>query len=717
MKLSRLEVRNYRSIRDQTEDDAIIFDGLDCIIGKNNAGKSNILKAIQYLLNGEKRDEEIHWQRNNDNIIDVRGYFVVEERDFQLLEIENKREAVKQQMLDKNLLGICRRSNKKDLEVISLYPNEKRLQKDEFKKNHLKTWDNKNDKVEFKKKMLGQYPELEKYLTEGKEQNKGEWTKAYQKFVQEMPEEIDFMPMPAAPKTGISADLQNMLPKVISVPAVKEISDATKTSRAGELGSLLSELASEVQDDLDQAIEEAISDVYKQLNVVKDNKGNIIDERHEGVKIIEDQITSYVAENFENIGVSLEFPAPESQVMFKNAQVWIDEKGFSKVTADNVGEGVKRILIFSLFRTLADLAMNNLQLSEDSEEFGDEITDVSRSLLILYEEAELFLHPELQKILIHTFSQLYKSGAQVIFSTHSPFMIQPPSLQTINLVKKDSDKGTQVTLFNSIIEKEEKRYQNTLLQIENVSNYIFADKVLLVEGESDRLIIEKLGSYLNEEWNFDKTGIPILVVHGKGRIPLFKDFLSSLGIQVYTLLDIDCVDGIVCKSCSKDSVKAKRDEFVEKCRELAEENENNIVNADYVGKLGGQYTWEENFAKLEVMLEKLDNKLMVSDKEIGALQALIQKVQDDSWKEVLKDDDKDINKMRCNLVKELLENDILLLSGDIEDYYPDSDISSKIDAALNFSPGEYNKEELKSLFVEFEEGITDVESFFKQIFG
>jgi predicted ATP-dependent endonuclease of OLD family len=53
MRLVKVEIQNYRSIKRLVEESSLSFGGRDCLVGKNNAGKSNILEAILYLLGDE----------------------------------------------------------------------------------------------------------------------------------------------------------------------------------------------------------------------------------------------------------------------------------------------------------------------------------------------------------------------------------------------------------------------------------------------------------------------------------------------------------------------------------------------------------------------------------------------------------------------------------------------------------------------------------------
>jgi putative ATP-dependent endonuclease of OLD family len=550
MRLVRLEIRGYRSIKEQTDRKAIRLNGLDCLVGRNNAGKSNILEAILYLLGEVRYSQDLHHGLDPSRVVDVRGYFRVDESDFDRLKIENKKQRVKELVLADGTIGICRRSDNGQMEVVGHYPKEDRLRKERFEGFHSGAWEEKKDKKDFKDRMQAEYPELTGFLTQGKEENKGEWIAAYAQFIRARPEGVEFTQLPIAPPTGLPADLSNMLPRPVFVPAVKEVAEVTKTTRSAELGSLLSELSSEIHEELDEAIEQAMAEVYRRLNIVTDvGTGQAVDERHFGVRSIERQLSRYVSETFQDVSVSLEFPNPESKVMFDNARIWIREAGFDQVPVDSVGQGVKRVLIFSLIRTLADLRQGQLTVSGDEgEEKQPEIA--RRPLLVLYEEAELFLHPGLQTILLKAFATLKESGDQVIFTTHSPFLLRGSLLSTINLVTKDVEKGTQNIEFHSVLNQQDKRTKDRLLQLQNVSSYIFADKVVLVEGASDRIVLGKLGPALSREWDFEQCGIPILAVTGKGDLPMFRNFLAELSIVTFVVTDLDAAKDIVMRLCS-----------------------------------------------------------------------------------------------------------------------------------------------------------------------
>jgi len=717
MKLVRLEIRNYRSVKELVDDKAIVFQGLDCLVGRNNAGKSNILKAISFLLAGERLSDDLYYGRDTSLIIDVRGYFEVAESDFELLKIENKRELMREQVLDDGTIGICRRTDTSDLQLMGYYPEPERLRKGNFEGFHGEAWEQKAGKEDFRQRMQSEYPELVPFLGPGKESNKGEWLDAHDKFIAARAEGVEFVKLPAPPPTGISADLSNMLPRPVFVPAVKELSDATKTTKTAELGGLLAELSLEVQEELDELIEAALADVSKRLNVVRDRlTGAVIsDERHPGVTAIENQITGYMAETFRDIAVDLEFPNPESKVMFDNARIWVEEQGFGRVGVEYAGEGVKRVLVFSLIRTLVDLRQGSLCVRADRDGV-DGARNGRRSLLILYEEAELFLHPGLQGILQGAFQKLRDSGDQVVFSTHSPFMIPSPLASTINLVRKDPEEGSKVVEAHRRLSSLGGREQTRLLQIQNVSSYIFSERVVLVEGESDRIVLRKLAPALDPKWHFDQEGIPILSVTGKGDLPLFHDFLSGLGIRTFVLTDLDSVDDTVTRLCGNEPVKDTREQLLGKCQQLVDAGAFPPgIDSRHVSKLVESRDWTDVFERLHCLCEALAAGALPTDEQIGCLERLLTKGQVDPRRRALRSGDPDVQVLRLALVELLLAEDVLCLNGTIEDYYQSQ--GHGVEPALQFDPTSMSRGELCSHFTLLSNGqTTDMEAFLRAVF-
>ena len=82
----------------------------------------------------------------------------------------------------------------------------------------------------------------------------------------------------------------------------------------------------------------------------------------------------------------------------------------------------------TLIRHLADLKLN-----------AEERTTTT---ILLIDEPELYLHPQAIEILRESLKTLSKQGYQIIFSTHSPFMITEKDVANTILVRKNQQLGT-----------------------------------------------------------------------------------------------------------------------------------------------------------------------------------------------------------------------------------------------------------------------------------
>jgi hypothetical protein len=103
--------------------------------------------------------------------------------------------------------------------------------------------------------------------------------------------------------------------------------------------------------------------------------------------------------------------------------------------------------------------------------------------------------------------------------------------------------------------------------------------------------------------------------------------------------------------------------------------------------------------------------------KINGLKGKAGEIGENGWKQPIVDDYEQLNSIREEVRVKLLEENILVLMGDIEDYYPEVEPRNKIEAALEFSATEYSPDELRTHFVNIpDKGKTDVEVFLESIF-
>ncbi len=157
--------------------------------------------------------------------------------------------------------------------------------------------------------------------------------------------------------------------------------------------------------------------------------------------------------------------------------------------------------------------------------------------LLIIDEPELHLHPKWQSLFLDVLIDLAETtNNQFILSTHSISFINKNTISNIIRVYKDNNSSNVVT-----IDKSNLMAAKDLLHIINSYNnekIFFADKVVLVEGKSDKLIFEKLIKYYLSL--YDKTEIiEVVEVDGKLNLEKYRKFLESFYIENYIIADLD----------------------------------------------------------------------------------------------------------------------------------------------------------------------------------
>jgi predicted ATP-dependent endonuclease of OLD family len=155
--------------------------------------------------------------------------------------------------------------------------------------------------------------------------------------------------------------------------------------------------------------------------------------------------------------------------------------------------------------------------------------------VILIDEPGLYLHAKAQRDIL---KNLEKAGgtAQVIFSTHSPYLIETDKLERIRLVEKLGEKGTVIqNKIHAASDKETLTPILTAIGLElnqGISNVDRIDNVI-VEGASDYYYLNAFREILGAKGpNFISGG-------GAGNMPFVGTILQGWGCKVVYLYDSD----------------------------------------------------------------------------------------------------------------------------------------------------------------------------------
>ncbi|MGE5409670.1 MAG: ATP-dependent nuclease, partial [Clostridiales bacterium] len=162
--------------------------------------------------------------------------------------------------------------------------------------------------------------------------------------------------------------------------------------------------------------------------------------------------------------------------------------------------------------------------------------DKSSDYILLLDEPGLNLHASAQADLLRFIEDLSKKY-QIIYTTHSPFMVESNHLNRVRTCLETED-GTIIS--DTIQEKD----PNTLFPLQAALGYDIAQNLfvsknnLLVEGPADLIYLTVLSNILEvEKRTFLKDSITIVPVGGLDKVSTFISLLRGSKLNVACLLD------------------------------------------------------------------------------------------------------------------------------------------------------------------------------------
>lgn len=197
---------------------------------------------------------------------------------------------------------------------------------------------------------------------------------------------------------------------------------------------------------------------------------------------------------------------------------------FNELQSEYTSRGLYRSLIFEIFCALA-------QHSKNMER------SVLENTLILFEEPELYLHPQKQKELFSNIYILTKLGTQIYVATHSNNFINLHMYKSICIVRKNKESGSKVFQFKGYLFSgdEIKNFNMNYWINPDRSELFFAKKVILVEGQTDKIVL----GYLSKRLGIYKYDYSILECGSKSLIPQFIKLLNVFKIPYVAVYDRD----------------------------------------------------------------------------------------------------------------------------------------------------------------------------------
>lgn len=557
MKLLHIAVENYKGLANASS----TLDDFSCVIGENNAGKSTLLQSVLLLINGTKLSSHEYFDAKKEILIT--GIFSgLTDSVFESIGEENKKKIEK--YVTNTKITLARRyaiDGSSKLRIVTNIPRELKYRDEKIEE----AFKGKKGK-ELGEILQTDYPEVATVDECNAQTTQKAAKELIDNFVAKMSLE-NFILSDIALPTGIDNSIRGILPEPVYIPAVKDFSDDLKTKESATFGKLLHILLEVIESDLSSTVE-TFEALRKKLNRITDEDGQISDERMERVKAIEATIQKNLQETFRDVSIEINIPPPEVKSILSSATIVADDGMRGPV--ENKGDGFKRAITFSILRTYVQLSQQ-----ADWKKVDDKLKATKDRFLFLFEEPELYLHPQAQNILFEALS-LISQTQQVLVTTHSPLFFSPTITKTfIKIYKQRLPKQVKPQSICLTIDLNDMsiKDQFQIISFETGSHAFFSRRVILVEGDSELIALPHIAKMINGQWDLKANSISLVKINGKGSFKRYRDFFSKFNVSIMLVSDLDVLLEGFDKTDPSEEIKVLRAELLaEVDKIIADEN-------------------------------------------------------------------------------------------------------------------------------------------------
>lgn len=671
MRLKQIRIRNFRAHKDTQ----IPLTQIGCLIGENNAGKSSVLQAIQYVL----EDKKVTTDDFRDPNLPVSVELTIEGIDEEdLLRVSESHRDRVSEMIDNGTITIIKQQvlgDKPENKYLKLVPRDPSWKIETLEE---KIKDKKG--VELRAAAVSLLPELDSKLTPKPSQKAIK--EAYESLLKDIPRE-ELEPSPAPYPSGITNSVKPLLPSVIYIESVKDASIEAKATGTSAFSKILTLLFEEVGDQFDD-IEHQFQSVFEKFNRYLAEDGTEIDNRLDAVKRIESMIESFVRSSFAGVSLRMHVPAPTLPKLLSDAELQVDDGHVGSISSK--GDGLKRTVLFALLRAYA--SMRNTGLNEKARSKSPR-----PSYILLFEEPELYLHPQAQRQLMEalvSFSQEH----QVLVTTHSPGFFRPGTKGFARLQKTtDGVSAHPVSLTLS----HRDAYQ--IVKHENNEAAFFARRVVLVEGDSDTFVYPHLARLIDHNWDDIDKNIMFVKIDGKGNIRRYREFFSSFNIPIHVITDLDSLVRGFEQLTENPNTKSLHKALMEEVdKNIPKEN---TPNSSKVKKICDRRTPAELWSKAQSHLG--DWLLYHKEEDARLIQENLNLLfasgnNNAQLKELAEPSTPEVNTARKKLLQSLAKEKVYVLSrGDLETYCGTNSGKDKVAGSIDFCQRVTNLESFRQL--------------------
>lgn len=528
MKVSKITVKNYRILKNVILD---LENDLSIILGKNNSGKTSLLRIMDSFLNNVQGTPKFTFDDFN-------------------LEFKKKLiSAIQEENKEWETDGISLKifieyddldnlSNIGDKVIMDLDPNnttvilgfEYCISKNDFDTLRRDINENKDNK-----------DDIEKFLREN-----------YHNYFQIMKKSILFDIAKDRENDNEFVDLikeKIAIDKIISFKKIEARRDVSNKNASKTLSELSSRIYKSLEDDT------------KNVAVVSKFKETLSD-MDESLEAVYDDLFKDMVEDISRLGG---MSANEIKIKFLSAlqdKEILDNNTIVKYSfgedEDHLPEHHNGLGYMNLLSMIFEIKILVNDFKKGKDEKSADIN------LLFIEEPEAHTHPQMQKVFIKNIKNLLKGSVdnlQTIMSTHSSHIVSESHFDDIKYFKHND--GTIFIKNLKDLESEykgEEQYYKFLKQYLTIhrAELFFADKAIFIEGDTERILLPAMMKKIDQEY---PDTLPLLSQHvsiidmGGNLAKIFEKFIDFLGVKSVVITDIDFIneDGSCSSADAKDT--------------------------------------------------------------------------------------------------------------------------------------------------------------------
>ena len=525
MEIKKIYIQHYRLLNDFSLE---LKNDLSLIVGKNNCGKTSVLSVLEKIFNKNSNRnlvwEDINLNHRREIFENIKRVADIPDSELSSILGINLQIWIQYSELDsyQNIQGFMMDLNPENnfiiLEFSYIIPTQK------LREISSLTCDFADDFSKFEsfmKKNLNKFFEIQIY------------SRGYNPITQEMTEE--------------KSDLHEMkdvhkIIKVRGISASREVSNKENNHSLSKTSNRFYKLnnGEEINSKANNLLQSAILKADETLTRAYSG-----DDSDEGIFTSVFERVKRFGGNDSEAELAIHSSLSEKDILSNNTTLYYKhDDSLLPETYNGLGYLNLYGIIFEIETLMADIK--------------NEPADIN---LIYIEEPESHTHPQLQYIFIKNIKDLLKehndelkesgdfSCIQTLITTHSSHIVSDCNFDDLIYFKRDN--GTAVSkAFNSLKEEygdEQLGYKFVKQYLTlNSSELFFADKVICVEGDTERLLIPTMMQKvdISNPINQASNTMPLLsqnisIIETGAHSQVFRKLFDFLGIKVLIITDID----------------------------------------------------------------------------------------------------------------------------------------------------------------------------------